>query len=274
MKSATLLTASLLSTFILTACSSGNVSVSGVNPAQLKTAVSQSATTSLKTETKAQLETSESIKLQPISQETVKQQASLRQSKTTLKAEEDSQSAEEAAEIRKLLAQAESKIAEEDRAQAKTATNAGFRTKTVEQGKDVDIELFLYHPKYGSKAKSWGIKNANDFLMAARSPWRRFTLKLKLEGLFAPKGFNQQVLFWAEQADLLRISGVSKDQAWLLVANGVTSVPDLARRNVIDLGAMLVSLKLMAFQYGMDAPSMSELQDWAEEAQTMEPVIY
>ncbi len=181
----------------------------------------------------------------------------------------------EMARVKQLIAQAEAKIAAEDAAYGLADhTPADFSTLSAEQGKDVDIELFLYHPKYGKKAKSWGIDNAYEFLRAGRSPWRRWVLRLKLEGLFAPKDFSRQLLFWVEQADLLRLKDVNRDQAWLLVASGVTSVPDLARRGTVELGAMVVAMKVTALSYGIDAPSLSELKDWAEEAQTLEPMIY
>lgn len=179
----------------------------------------------------------------------------------------------EQAAIEKLIAQAEPKIAEEDAARG-MQSKADFAIQSADQGKDVDIEMFLYHPKYGQKAKSWGIDNAYEFLQAGRSPWRRWVLRLKLEGLFAPKDFSRQLLFWVEQADLLRLKDVNKDQAWLLVASGITSVPDLARRSSFELGAMVVSMQITALTYGIDAPSLSELKDWAEEAQTLDPVIY
>ena len=174
--------------------------------------------------------------------------------------------------VKQLIAQAEAKVAAEDA--GRTVAAPSFKTMSADQGKDVDIELFLYHPKYGSKAKSWGIDNAHDFLQAGRSPWRRWILRLKLEGLFAPKDFSRQLLFWVEQADLLRLKDVNRDQAWLLVANGITSVPDLARRGSIELGALMVSMKISALTYGIDAPGLEELKDWANEAQGLDPVIY
>lgn len=181
-------------------------------------------------------------------------------------------SAEESLTLQTLIAQAEVKVAEEDALAAQNS--GGFSVQSADQGKDIDIELFLYHPKYGKKAKSWGIDNAHDFLQAGRSPWRRWTLRLKLEGLFAPKDFSRQLLFWVEQADLLRLRDVSPDQAWLLVASGITSVPDLARRTSFELGAMVISMQVTGLTYGIDAPSLSELRDWAQEAQTLQPVIY
>lgn len=181
-------------------------------------------------------------------------------------------SAEESLALKPLMAQAEAKIAEED---AQTAKNdSDFSVQSADQGKDIDIELFLYHPKYGKKAKSWGIDNAHDFLQAGRSPWRRWLLRLKLEGLFAPKDFSRQLLFWVEQADFLRLRDVGTDQAWLLVASGVTSVPDLARRTPFELGAMVVSMQITGLTYGIDAPSLNELKNWVQEAQALQPVIY
>jgi len=173
-----------------------------------------------------------------------------------------------------LIKQAEQHIAAEDLAHQANPTH-DFKIKTAQQGKDVDVQLFLYDAKYGKQATKWGIDTAYDFLQAGRSPWRRWTLRLKLEGLFAPSGFSQQVLFWVEQADLLRLSGVDRDQAWLLAANGITSVPDLARRtNVIEQTALQVTMKIMALSYGLSAPSLSELKSWVTEAQGLEPVIY
>lgn len=265
------LSATLLTALLLSACGNGSANLSAVAPTTVKTAASDKVTDS------ASLAL-EPIKLAPINADTVKTQASLRKdSKAAPKTTSRVKTADEVSQIEKLLAEAESKIQEEDKAHAaqlKAKTNSSFSTKSAQGGKDIDIELFLYHPKYGAEAKKSGIKTAYDFLQAGRSPWRRWTLKLKLEGLFAPKGFNQQILFWVEQADLLRVSGISKDQAWLLVANGITSVPDLGRRNVIELGALFISLKAQAFQYGMDAPSFDELKAWTEEARGMQPVIY
>lgn len=215
---------------------------------------------------------SQALALKPVTQEIVRQQAEMRQQKTShAESREELYSAEELAALQQLEADLSERIQQEDRQQAE---NQHFSIQSAQQGKDISIEMFMYNPKYSKRAKFWGIDNAYELLMAGRSPLRRWLLKRKLEGLLAPRGFDQLVLFWVEQADLLRISGVNRDQAWLLVANGITSVPDLARRNAVELGALRVSIALMAFQYGMDAPTLSELQTWAEEAKTLPPLIY
>lgn len=278
MKLTALVTGTLLSSLLLTACGTGNVTVSGVTASSVKSSVQTTATAPVKTEAKATAKTDaellKPVALEPISKETVQAQAKLRQAPSVkATAETKATTVDEDAEVARLIAEAQSKIAEEDKAHA--SQTGDFKVKTAGHGSDVDIELFLYHPKYGSKAKAKGILTAADFLEAAKSPWRRFTLKLKLEGLFAPSGFNQQVLFWAEQADLLRITGISRDQAWLLVANGITSVPDLARRStVIEQTAIVLNLKIAGLQYGMKAPSLDDFKAWVKEAQTLQPVLY
>ena len=89
-----------------------------------------------------------------------------------------------------------------------------------------------------------------------------------------PAGFEQQILFWVEQADLMRITGVSREDAFLLVSHGITSVPDLTRRNIIELTTIRLSMAVMAFSYGFDAPSQNDIESWATEAKSMEVVIY
>ncbi|PIQ28660.1 hypothetical protein COW36_12190 [bacterium (Candidatus Blackallbacteria) CG17_big_fil_post_rev_8_21_14_2_50_48_46] len=272
----------LLFSTVLSACGTQTLTVATQSPLQSASvqAAARQSTQTQKSPVKTTQVTvnnlsqeKQALALQPVSAETVKAQLELRAQKATPKADENTPlySATELDALKKLEASLADQIKEEDQ---KNASTQGFKTKSADHGKDIEIEMFLYNPKYSKSAKFWGIDNANELLMAGRSPLRRWLLKRKFEGLWAPRGFEQQILFWVEQADLLRITGVSRDQAWLLVANGITSVPDLARRNVIELGALKVSLALMAFQYGMDAPSLDELKDWTEEAKSLEPLIY
>ena len=250
---------------LLTACGSVSQPVASTLP------VSRAAVASARTSQTTPVTAKKVVKLAPVSAETVQEQAALRETRRQEQATEAAYSPEEEAELRELEASLADEIAAEDR---ENATQKDFAVKSAQQGKDIAIDMFLYNPKYSRKAKFWGIDNANEFLMAGRSPMRRWLLRRKLEGIFSPRGFEQLVLFWVEQADLLRVSGIGRDHAWLLVANGITSVPDLARRNIIELGALRVSMGLMAIQYGMDAPTLDELQDWAEEAKSLEPLIY
>jgi predicted small lipoprotein YifL len=283
-KSIVSLSASLMLFSLLAGCGRPDTVPTAATVSTRNTATQVSAASTAKTtpaSTTAKAENNAQIALKPVSKEAVASQAELikqsRAKETTTAAPSTTvYTAEELAELRKLDAEAQTKIAEEDAKynQELMAENS-FSTQSVDGGKDVSIEMFLYHPKYSDRAKFWGIKTANDFLQAGRTPWRRWLLKKKLEGLLSPKGFDQQILFWVEQADLLRIKGVSRDDAFLLVANGVTSVPDLARyNNVISVGALKISMGLMAFTYGFDAPSTRDIESWVDEAKNLPVVIY
>lgn len=280
-----LLLSALSTAILLSACSSGQVSP--IAPQSLNTAAP------LALLTPADI-TPAPIALQPVSAELLSQSAPRPQrvslpkaaakvkspavqaqaTASTSQAEAESilgYSAAELARIEALIAALAPQIAAEDA----SADLGGFRLQSAEAGKDVDIELFLFDARYGKKAKFWGIDNAHDFLMAGRSPMRRWLLKLKLEGLFSPARFAEQVLFWVQQADLLRVPGIEREQAWLLAAAGVTSTPDLARRtNAVGQTALLLSLKTMALAHGLPLPSASQLETWVSQAQQLEPIIY
>lgn len=150
-----------------------------------------------------------------------------------------------------------------------------FKVKTEQQGKDVNIDMLLYNPKAASRARFWGIKDADKLVHAGSSPFKRSILNMKLGGLFPSKAFKGLVLFWVERADMLRIKDVSLDDSFLLVMSGITSVPHLARfNNIFDQAALKVQLSLLAFQYGMQIPSLDEIKTWTQDATMLEPILY
>jgi hypothetical protein len=166
------------------------------------------------------------------------------------------------------------KIVAENREQL-TDNSLNFSVKTIDQGKDVDIEMLLFNPKAAKRAKFWGIKDADDLVHSGSSPFKRSLLNMKLGGLFASKAFKSQVLFWVERADMTRIKNVSLDDSFLLVMSGITSVPHLARfNNVFDQAALKVQLSLLAFQYGKEIPSLDEIKTWTADAQMLPPILY
>lgn len=154
-------------------------------------------------------------------------------------------------------------------------SDSSFSVKTALEGKDIDIDLFLYNPKASKRARFWFIKDANKLLYAGASPRKRWFLERKLGGLFPSEAFKVQVLFWVERADLLRIKEVSLDDSYLLVMSGITSAPHLARfNNIIDQAALKIQLSLLAFQYGLPIPSLSKIESWTSDATKLSPVIY
>ncbi len=176
--------------------------------------------------------------------------------------------AQEINEIKNLIKQNPEMLKSENK-------KSNFGVKTLQQGRDVSIDMLLYHPKAASRAHFWGIKTAEDLLNAGSSPTKRWFLERKLGGLFASKTFKVQVLFWVERADFLRLKNVSLEDSFLLMMAGVTSVPHLATcNNPISQGALAVSLALLAFQYGYPIPDVNEIKTWTQEATMMTPVLY
>ena len=139
MKLAALVTGTLLTSLILTACGSGNVTVAGVKPEQVRTSATRQT---------PKAEALTPIKLEPISPETVKELGQLRQ-KPSLRpvASTEVVDADEAAEVERLIAEAEAKIAEEDR----TRADGNFAVKSAGPlPKDAEAK------KRGSKAADHG----------------------------------------------------------------------------------------------------------------------
>jgi hypothetical protein len=192
--------------------------------------------------------------------------SSVVQSTSVVNTENTEMTVQEVLQIKKLIS--ENKELLDDK-------NLNFNIKTELQGKDVNIDMLLYNPKAAKRARFWGIKDANKLVHSGSSPFKRSVLNMKLGGLFPSKAFKAQVLFWVERADMLRIKDVSLNDSFLLVMSGLTSVPHLARfNNPIDQAALKVQLSLMAFQYGMEIPSLDEIQKWTQDAVMLEPILY
>jgi hypothetical protein len=175
---------------------------------------------------------------------------------------------QEITEIKKLIEQNPEIVKSE-------GNKLNFGVKTYQEGKDVSVDMLLYHPKAASRAHFWGIKTANELLYAGASPTKRWFLEKKLGGLFASQAFKGEVYFWLARADLLRIKDVSLDDSFLLAMAGITSVPYLAGcNNPVTQGALAVQLALIAFQYGINIPSVNQIRAWTQEATMMSPVLY
>jgi predicted flap endonuclease-1-like 5' DNA nuclease len=86
-------------------------------------------------------------------------------------------------------------------------------------------------------------------------------------------GINEhRLLVWVKQADLSRIKGVDVVYSSLLVAAGVATVPDLARRNPAHLHR-----KLAHVSQGTDlvrkTPGRNQVQSWVSQAKLLPRVI-
>jgi predicted flap endonuclease-1-like 5' DNA nuclease len=83
----------------------------------------------------------------------------------------------------------------------------------------------------------------------------------------------EQVLNWANRADLARIKGIGDQYADLLEAAGVDTVPELAQRNAEHLHARLTEVngdKILVDRL----PGASEVSDWVTEAKSMPRALH
>lgn len=127
-------------------------------------------------------------------------------------------------------------------------------------------EMRAIGPFYAGKLKTVGIRSTAKLLERARTPKGRRQLA-EASGI-AP----ENILNWANLADLMRVPGIAGDYAELLAAAGVDTVKELKRRNVTNLVARL---KLVNEQKKMVEllPSEKRVARWIEQANALEPMI-
>ena len=83
---------------------------------------------------------------------------------------------------------------------------------------------------------------------------------------------ESQLLTWANMADLMRISGVGKQYAELLVAAGVDTVKELRQRNAANLSATMKEINDQK-NLAKTSPSESMVTDFIAKAKETEPLI-
>jgi predicted flap endonuclease-1-like 5' DNA nuclease len=88
-------------------------------------------------------------------------------------------------------------------------------------------------PFYAPKLKSAGIRSTTTLLRRAATP------KLRKELAQRTNIEAELILKWANIADLTRVNGVASDYAELLLAAGVNTARDLARRNAATLACRM-----------------------------------
>ena len=81
-----------------------------------------------------------------------------------------------------------------------------------------------------------------------------------------------KILDWVNMADLFRINGIASQFAELLKATGVDTVKELRTRNPENLHAALVKTQE---EKGLTriVPSASKVEDFVEQAKSLEPVV-
>jgi competence ComEA-like helix-hairpin-helix protein len=103
-----------------------------------------------------------------------------------------------------------------------------------------------------------GIRTTLDYLVATATPGDR-------SGLGERTGIPEnQILRWANFADLLRVRGIQENLAILLEEVGVDTVPELAQRNPEELSAEIHAASVSHPLAPL--PSVEDVEDWVEQA--------
>lgn len=114
----------------------------------------------------------------------------------------------------------------------------------------------------GKKLREAGVKYTDTLLNHCLTPKQRKDLAEKAG--ISPK----RILKFANMADLYRITGVGSEFAELLEAAGVDTVPELARRNPLNLTRMLLAANETK-KLTRRVPTEKEVTKWIEEAKTL-----
>lgn len=107
-----------------------------------------------------------------------------------------------------------------------------------------------------------GVGNSEVLLERARTPRDRKELA-EATGLT-----GEQILAWANRADLMRVRGVGRQYSDLLEASGVDTVPELAQRNSANLAARMAEVNA-ANSLVRVLPTESQVADWVGQAKEL-----
>lgn len=121
-------------------------------------------------------------------------------------------------------------------------------------------------PTYGKKLSDVGLTTTDKLLDACSSPKGRKETAEKT-GLT-----EQQLLKWANMADLMRISGVGEEYSELLEAAGVDTVKELKMRNAANLTAKMAEVN-ESRKLVRQVPSESAVEKWVEQAKGLAPKL-
>jgi len=121
-------------------------------------------------------------------------------------------------------------------------------------------------PTYGEKLRAADINNTDQLLKACADPKGRKDTAAKT-GLS-----EQQLLKWANMADLMRISGVGEEYSELLEAAGVDTVKELKMRRPDNLAAKMAEVNETT-KLVRQVPSESQAEKWVAQAKDLPPML-
>ncbi|HKX76604.1 MAG TPA: DUF4332 domain-containing protein [Acidimicrobiia bacterium] len=127
-------------------------------------------------------------------------------------------------------------------------------------------EIAGIDPKLATRLRKSGIRTTESLLKrTATRPGRE---QLALDTGLDP----EQILRWAQRADIMRVKGIGAEYAVLLEACGVSTIRDLRRRNATALTAKLTDHNARK-QMVRRLPTEQMVAAWIEGAATIEPQV-
>ncbi len=121
-------------------------------------------------------------------------------------------------------------------------------------------------PENATKLNSYGVDSPKAYLSMAATPAGRAELA-------AETGVSEEeILLGVKRLDLMRVKGVGAKYSALLVATGVDSVVELARRNASNLAAAMATTNSTANMVD-ELPSEEQVNDWVVQAKDMPRVV-
>lgn len=118
----------------------------------------------------------------------------------------------------------------------------------------------------GERLRTAGIATVDELLDKGAGRGGRAALAMIVEVAEAT------ILDWVNAADLMRITGVGPESAELLLAVGVDSPAELARRNPDHLAAALAGIAA-PHGPGRRAPGERELAGWIDQARALPHIV-
>ncbi len=122
-------------------------------------------------------------------------------------------------------------------------------------------------PASGERLAAAGIKTTDDLLSAGARPYDR-------ERIAEATGISsERIREWVDKIDLMRVPGVGPQYSDLLVAAGVGSPAELARRNAANLEVTFQEVVAARPGIVRRVPGEAEISDWIDAAGTLEQVV-
>lgn len=121
-------------------------------------------------------------------------------------------------------------------------------------------------PQYGERLAAAGVHTSADLLEKCATPEGR-------EKLAVATGLTSgQILTWANQADLMRVSGIGSEFGQLLESAGVDTVKELAQRNPENLVSVMARINEEK-RLTRVVPSVKVVAKWVDDAKELEPAL-